>query len=500
MRLTPREVDRLLLFQAAELARRRRGRGLLLGQAEATALIADEVMRGRARRARLRRRRRARLRGARPGRRARRRRRAGSAHRGRGAVRRRHAPDRAARPDRPRASLRRRSRPSRRSCGSRAALGPFAARNAGDVPIGAHLALPPVRGQPAPASSTAAPSGACGSALAAGVKIVVEPGESTRAVRRADRRRSHRARPRRPRRRPARRARRAASAALGAGARAGLPRCLSLPRPAGRQRPRGRGRARRRRARRDHPPAGATRCATGSACAPSAAASRSRSSAACCSTRCSACAARRSASPAAASSRSAAPGNPDTMDGDRRRARHRHRRVRRARPDRDARRHRQPRAPALAAGLRRRAGRRPDDARHPGLRPGLEPRHATRAEGMAAMWAAFDAHPAQRRAAGARLLVPPRPGRATALRAGGAGLKIHEDVGAGPEQIRCALDVADRHDVQLAIHTDGLNEALSVEDTLAAFARPHRARLPHRGRRRRALRRTRSRWPAASAC
>jgi urease subunit alpha len=52
---------------------------------------------------------------------------------------------------------------------------------------------------------------------------------------------------------------------------------------------------------------------------------------------------------------------------------------------------------------------------------------------------------------------------------GGAGLKIHEDVGAGPEQIRCALDVADRHDVQLAIHTDGLNEALDVEDTYAAF-------------------------------
>ena len=63
-----------------------------------------------------------------------------------------------------------------------------------------------------------------------------------------------------------------------------------------------------------------------------------------------------------------------------------------------------------------------------------------------------------------------RPGPVEdALRAGGAGLKIHEDVGAGPEQIRCALDLADRHDVQLAIHTDGLNEALSVEDTYAAF-------------------------------
>jgi urease subunit gamma/beta len=43
VRLTPREVERLLLFQAAELTRRRRARGLLLNQAEAVALIADEV-------------------------------------------------------------------------------------------------------------------------------------------------------------------------------------------------------------------------------------------------------------------------------------------------------------------------------------------------------------------------------------------------------------------------------------------------------------------------
>jgi urease subunit alpha len=59
-----------------------------------------------------------------------------------------------------------------------------------------------------------------------------------------------------------------------------------------------------------------------------------------------------------------------------------------------------------------------------------------------------------------------RPGGVEeSLAAGGAGLKIHEDVAAGPEQLRCALDVADRHDVQLAIHTDGLNEALGAADT-----------------------------------
>jgi urease subunit gamma/beta len=43
MRLLPREQDRLLLFLAAELARRRRERGLRLNQAEAAALIADTV-------------------------------------------------------------------------------------------------------------------------------------------------------------------------------------------------------------------------------------------------------------------------------------------------------------------------------------------------------------------------------------------------------------------------------------------------------------------------
>ena len=43
MRLLPREQDRLLLFLSAELARRRRERGLRLNQAEATALIADTV-------------------------------------------------------------------------------------------------------------------------------------------------------------------------------------------------------------------------------------------------------------------------------------------------------------------------------------------------------------------------------------------------------------------------------------------------------------------------
>lgn len=46
MHLSPKEIDRLNLFLAAELARRRRGRGLLLNYPEARALIADEICEG----------------------------------------------------------------------------------------------------------------------------------------------------------------------------------------------------------------------------------------------------------------------------------------------------------------------------------------------------------------------------------------------------------------------------------------------------------------------
>ena len=46
MHLSPKEIDRLLIFQAAELARRRRARGLKLNYPEARALIADEVLEG----------------------------------------------------------------------------------------------------------------------------------------------------------------------------------------------------------------------------------------------------------------------------------------------------------------------------------------------------------------------------------------------------------------------------------------------------------------------
>ena len=55
------------------------------------------------------------------------------------------------------------------------------------------------------------------------------------------------------------------------------------------------------------------------------------------------------------------------------------------------------------------------------------------------------------------------------IRAGALGLKLHEDWGTTPAAIDCCLDVAERFDVQVAIHTDTLNESGFVEDTFAAF-------------------------------
>ncbi len=56
------------------------------------------------------------------------------------------------------------------------------------------------------------------------------------------------------------------------------------------------------------------------------------------------------------------------------------------------------------------------------------------------------------------------------LYAGAMGMKIHEDFGSTPAAIDHCLNVADEYDVQVAIHTDTLNEAGCVEDTLNAIA------------------------------
>src|SRR5262249_18485911 len=54
------------------------------------------------------------------------------------------------------------------------------------------------------------------------------------------------------------------------------------------------------------------------------------------------------------------------------------------------------------------------------------------------------------------------------IEAGACGLKLHEDWGATPAAIDCCLSAADDMDVQVAIHTDSLNESGFVENTIAA--------------------------------
>jgi urease subunit alpha len=55
------------------------------------------------------------------------------------------------------------------------------------------------------------------------------------------------------------------------------------------------------------------------------------------------------------------------------------------------------------------------------------------------------------------------------VEAGAIALKLHEDWGTTPSAIDCCLGVAEEHDIQVAIHTDTLNESGFVEDTIAAF-------------------------------
>ena len=53
---------------------------------------------------------------------------------------------------------------------------------------------------------------------------------------------------------------------------------------------------------------------------------------------------------------------------------------------------------------------------------------------------------------------------------GAAGFKVHEDMGAHTRALDTALNVAEQFDVQVALHTDGLNECLSVDDTISVLA------------------------------
>ena len=62
-----------------------------------------------------------------------------------------------------------------------------------------------------------------------------------------------------------------------------------------------------------------------------------------------------------------------------------------------------------------------------------------------------------------------QPGLIEQVKAGAVGLKLHEDWGTTPAAIDTCLSVADDYDIQVAIHTDTLNESGFVEDSIAAF-------------------------------
>ena len=87
---------------------------------------------------------------------------------------------------------------------------------------------------------------------------------------------------------------------------------------------------------------------------------------------------------------------------------------------------------------------------------------------MARMLEASDAFPMNLGFLGKGNCATPEPLREQ-VNAGAIGLKLHEDWGTTPSAINTCLGVADEMDVQVAIHTDTLNESGFVEDTIAAF-------------------------------
>jgi urease subunit alpha len=85
------------------------------------------------------------------------------------------------------------------------------------------------------------------------------------------------------------------------------------------------------------------------------------------------------------------------------------------------------------------------------------------------MLLAMDAHPVNVLLLGKGNTVSAE-GLEAQLSAGAGGFKLHEDWGSTPAAIDACLKVADQHGVQIAIHTDTLNEAGYVQSTLAAIA------------------------------
>ncbi|MFF7951515.1 urease subunit alpha [Streptomyces griseorubiginosus] len=79
---------------------------------------------------------------------------------------------------------------------------------------------------------------------------------------------------------------------------------------------------------------------------------------------------------------------------------------------------------------------------------------------------AFDAWPVNIGFLGRGSSSDPAPLVEALAEGGASGFKVHEDMGAHTRALDTALRVAEEHDVQVALHSDGLNECLSVEDTL----------------------------------
>jgi urease subunit alpha len=88
--------------------------------------------------------------------------------------------------------------------------------------------------------------------------------------------------------------------------------------------------------------------------------------------------------------------------------------------------------------------------------------------GLRIAYRAFDAWPVNVGFLGRGSSSRPEP-LLEALEAGVCAFKVHEDFGAHRRSLDTALRVADEHDVQVCLHTDGLNENLALEDTLAVI-------------------------------
>src|SRR6516165_3445830 len=85
------------------------------------------------------------------------------------------------------------------------------------------------------------------------------------------------------------------------------------------------------------------------------------------------------------------------------------------------------------------------------------------------MFAAFEDQPVNLGILGRAASVTDAP-LVRQLEAGACGLKVHEDYAGYPTVIDRALTVAEAHDVQIAMHTDGLNESCELRETVAAIA------------------------------